>query len=115
MRYRRTYQGIIWTNHALERLKARQIPQEYAWKTFRFPDGSKPGKSGGSQEFTKKIESYSVTVIAKQNDQKAWLILSAWIDPPIQGSIDVKNRHQPKESILSWIVKTIFNLFRHSS
>ena len=55
MGYSRTYQGIIWTNHVLERLKARKIPQEYAWKTFRFPDGSKQGKSGGSQEFTKKI------------------------------------------------------------
>ena len=115
MGYSRTYQGIIWTNHALERLKARKIPQEYAWKTFRFPDGSKQGKSGGSQEFTKKIDSYSVTIITKQNDRKEWIILSAWIDPPIQGSIDVKDRYKSKETTISWLIRAIFKMFRKTS
>ncbi len=111
MGYSRTYQGIIWTNHTLERLKARKIPQEYAWKTFRFPDGSKKGKSGGSQEFTKKIDPYSVTVIAKQNDKKEWLILSAWIDPPIQGSIDMRDHYRKKESTAAWMIKMFLKLF----
>lgn len=112
MGYSRTYQGIIWTNHALERLKARKIPQEYVWKAFHFPDGLKQCKSGGSQEFMKQIDKYSVTVIAKQNDKKEWLILSAWIDPPIQGSIDVKDHYKTKESTISWIIRTILSLFQ---
>ncbi|MDP4010960.1 MAG: hypothetical protein Q8P72_01910 [Candidatus Roizmanbacteria bacterium] len=112
MGYSRTYQGIIWTNHALERLAARKIPQEFAWKTFRFPDGSKQGKSGGSQEFVKKIENHTITLIAKQNEKNEWLILSAWIDPPYQGSIDMNDRYKKRESTLSWLFRTILGLFQ---
>lgn len=112
MGYSRTYQGIIWTNHALERLKARKIPQEFAWKTFRFPDGSKQGKSGGSQEFVKKIENHTITLIAKQNEKREWLILSVWIDPPIQGSIDMRDQYRKKESTASWIIKMFLRLFQ---
>jgi len=57
---------------------------------------------------------FSINFI-KQNDKKEWIILSAWIDPPIQGSIDVKDHHKTKGSTVSWIVKTIFKMFKITS
>ena len=111
MSYSRTYQGIIWTNHALERLKYRKIPQEYAWKAFRFPDSSHQGKTQGSHEFVKSIQKHMITTIAKQNDRKEWIILSAWIDPPFAGSIDLESKPNNKQSILSWILRSIYQIF----
>ena len=112
MKYSRTYQGIIWTNHALERLKARKIPQEYTWKTFRYPDSSKQGHESGSHEFVKQIDQYKITVIAKQNDKKEWLILSAWIDPPLEGSVYLKDQYQDRDSVMMWLFRTILRLFQ---
>jgi len=80
MSYSKSYKGVIWTNHAIDRLRARNIPQEYAWKAFRFPDSTKRGKASDSNEYIKKIDRYTVTIIAKQNEKKEWLILSVWID-----------------------------------
>lgn len=113
MKYSPTYQGIIWTHHALKRLADRKIPQEYAWRAFTFPDRSKKGNAAHSTEFIKQINTHTVSVIAKQNDHKQWLILSAWITPPIPGSIDhIKTKTH--SSILSWLVRIVVRLFKHT-
>lgn len=111
MSYSRTYQGIIWTNHALERLKARQIPQESAWKAFRFPESSYKGKTQGSFEFAKKIQKNTITTVAKQNDRKEWIILSAWIDPPLTSSIDIEDHDQSRKPIAIWFTRKILRMF----
>ena len=82
------YGGVIWTHHALERLSQRGISHEDALKTFRSPDKSFPGKRQGSYEYIKYFGEKRVTLIGKQNDVKEWIIVSAWVDPPIPGSLD---------------------------
>ncbi len=77
------YGGVIWTKHALERLGKRGLTQELAWQAFNHPDEEKKGKTAGSYEFRKRIDKSTVTVIAKQNEKREWLILSAWVKPPL--------------------------------
>jgi len=88
MGYQQYFGGAIWTNHALERLHQRKIPQEMAWKAFQYPQKSLSGKQEGTIEYQRRFNNSLVTVIAKQNSKKEWLILSCWVDPPLSGSID---------------------------
>lgn len=88
----RVYGGAIWTNHALERLGARGLTQELAWKTFQHPDYSGKGKQKGAWEYRKKFGNSTATVIAKQNEKYEWLILSCWIEPPLPGYLDDRKK-----------------------
>lgn len=110
MNYSRTYGGVIWTNHALERLKGRKIPQEIAWKAFRFPEETRKGKAPGSLEFVKLLDIYTVTVIAKKNDRREWIIVSCWIDPPLPGSVDLQEKKK-HVSTFSWIISVLRRAF----
>lgn len=92
-----TYGGIIWTHHALERLAQRGISQQDALKTFRNPDKSFPGKQEGSHEYRKYFGDKRVTLIGKQNEAKQWIIVSAWVDPPLPGSPDDLNQRAYRE------------------
>ncbi len=87
-----SYGDIIWTNHALERLSGRGIAQDDALRTFRSPDKSFPGKKKGTYEYIKYFGEKRVTLIGKQNEQRQWIILSAWVDPPLVGSEDEKRQ-----------------------
>lgn len=86
------YKNIIWTNHVLQRLNDRNIPQELAWKAFRYPDKSMPGNSSHTTEFVKRIDERTVTIVATQNSKREWIILSCWVHPPFAGSIDIKKK-----------------------
>ncbi|MBU1017326.1 MAG: DUF4258 domain-containing protein [Patescibacteria group bacterium] len=78
----RNYGGVIWTNHALERLVQRGLPQDWAWQTFQYPEESKQGKQAGTVEYGRRFGDYKVLVVAKQNERGEWLILSCWVNPP---------------------------------
>lgn len=85
------YAGVIWTHHALERLGQRGLTQKLAASAFIHPDNTVPAKNGGT-EFQKRVGPSMVTVIAKQNEKREWIILSCWIDPPLPGSIDIQKK-----------------------
>jgi hypothetical protein len=87
------YAGLIWTNHVLERMMERGIKQEMASETFHHPDKSFKGRESGSMEYQKRFGHSRVTVIARQNDQREWIILSAWIDPPLAGTPDARKKN----------------------
>lgn len=87
----RYFGGIIWTNHVLERLGDRKLPQELAFETFKNPDNRQKGKNG-TTEYRKKFNTFKITVIAKQNEKKEWIILSCWRDPPLSGTFDAKQQ-----------------------
>lgn len=93
----RLYRGIIWTNHALERLGQRGLSQDLAWQSFSSPDKYFPGKNPGTFEFQKRFGPSLVTIIAKQNEKREWLILSNWIDPPLPGTIDYFKKEEYKK------------------
>ena len=86
------YGGVIWTNHSLGRLKDRRFSQSLALKAFVHPDSKKDGKQSGTVEYVKKYQNSIITVIAKKNEKRQWVILSCWIDPPLKGSVDDKKR-----------------------
>ena len=91
MAYSQSYGGVIWTNHAIQRMQERGLPQEWALQAFQHADRSSPSKDGG-MEFQKRIEQFRVTVIAKRNERYEWVIISCWMDPPQYGTKDYKKR-----------------------
>jgi len=88
MEYKREYGGIIWTNHALERLKDRAFPQDKAWETIKYADIEKAGQKANTREFKKKFGAQTVTAIASKNEKGEWVVVSCWIDPPVIGTKD---------------------------
>lgn len=93
MKYAQRYGGLIWTNHAILRLKERGFSQDQALLAFKNPDQSFKGKKGGV-EYRKRIENSLLTLIAKQNERREWVVISAWVDPPLPGSPDWKKREE---------------------
>jgi hypothetical protein len=70
--------GVIWTNHAIERLRQRRIKQGDAWATWNNPDQSRKGAALGSWVYYKTYRDTKIEVVAKKNEKKEWLILSVW-------------------------------------
>jgi len=70
--------GVIFTNHAIKRLYERKIAQSDAWYTIKHADSQTKGKTPGSWKFSKSYGPQTIQIIAKQNEQKQWLVLSCW-------------------------------------
>ncbi|MCX6705339.1 MAG: efflux RND transporter periplasmic adaptor subunit, partial [Candidatus Woesebacteria bacterium] len=98
------YGGVIWTNHALDRLRERGIRQGDAWATWRNPEHSKKGTISGSWVYYRNYEGTQIEVVAKQNERKVWLILSVW-------SRTVTENHKKPQSFLNFIMKKLFSAF----
>ena len=94
--------GVIWTNHALDRLRERGIKQGDAWATWRNPQTSKKGSALGSWVYYRNYNGIQIEVVAKQNDKKEWIILSVWSQPVFES-------HKKHQSFLNFIVKKIFS------
>lgn len=77
----KNFGGVIWTNHALQRLRERGIKQGDAWATFKRPDQSRYAASKGAWVYYKTYGNQKVEVVAKQNEKKEWIILSVWSKP----------------------------------
>jgi hypothetical protein len=87
----RNFGGVIWTKHALSRLRERGIKQGDAWATWRRPDKSRfSGKKNG-WVYKRNFGSKMIGVIAKKNEKGDWIILSAW-EKPLLRSNRGKNR-----------------------
>lgn len=93
----RKYGGIIWTNHALERLGQRGLSQELAWQAYKYADTSFPGKQSGTTEYQKRVQNSLITLILKKTEDNEWLVLSCWIDPPLFGTEDYRKKEQYKK------------------
>jgi hypothetical protein len=79
----RNFGGVIWTNHALERMRERGIKQGDAWATWRNPEQSRKGSSG-NWVYYRTYGGTRIEVVAKQNEKREWLILSVWSQPVYQ-------------------------------
>lgn len=104
----RTYGGVIWTNHALERLRQRDIKQGDAWATFNRPDQHRKGKAADSWISYKTYKDKKIEVVAKKNDKGEWIILSVWSRP-----VYAKKEHthrKSNDSLMIKILKFIFNV-----
>lgn len=72
------FKGVIWTNHALQKLRERNINQGDAWATFSHPQESKFARTKGGWVFYRNYSGYQIEVVATQNENKQWVILSVW-------------------------------------
>jgi hypothetical protein len=91
------YGGIIWTNHALERLKQRGLSQELAWQAYKYPDRSFPGRELGTTEYQRRYDKSLVTLITKFTEKREVIVISAWVDPPMPGTVDAAKRDAYKK------------------
>lgn len=101
----REYGGVIWTNHALDRLRQRGIKQGDAWATFRRPEQSRYAKSKGAWIYYRTYGSEKVEVVAKKNERGQWIILTVWSRPVRQ---EFYQRKSKKSSLLGRILSSIF-------
>lgn len=74
----RNYGGIIWTNHALQRLKEREIKQGDAWAVWNRPDQSRYSKTQGAWVYYRTYGNERIEVVAKKNEKSEWIVLSVW-------------------------------------
>lgn len=105
------YGGVIWTNHALKRMRERGIKQGDAWATFKRPDTSKYARIKKAYVYYKTWGNTKIEVVAKQNDKppvhrtsgpaEEWLILSVWSKPA-----DKFGKQNKKKSFWSLIKKS---------
>jgi len=70
--------GVIWTNHAIRRMKERGISQSDAWATWSRPDQSRYATVKGAWIYYKTYGNEKIEVVAKKNERGEWLILSVW-------------------------------------
>ncbi len=74
----RNYGGIIWTNHAMQRLSERGIKQGDAWAVWNRPDESRYDSEGkGAWVYYKTFGDQRIEVVAKQDEYKKWIV-SFW-------------------------------------
>lgn len=98
--------GVIWTNHALDRLNERGIKQGDAWATWKNPDQSRYGSAQGAWVYYKTYGSTKIEVVAKQNDKKEWVILSVW-SKPVDQEEKVETPKKSKHSFLKELVRQV--------
>lgn len=96
----RNYRNLIWTNHALDRLRERGIKQGDAWATWRNPGQSRKGTIPGSWIYCRDWGETQIEVVAKQNERREWIVLSVWS----------RRVPQAPSEISFW--KVLYNLFK---
>jgi len=72
------YGGVIWTNHALDRMKERGVSQGDAWYTFQRPDQTRYAKANGAWVYYRSYPGEKIEVVAKKDKFGKWIILSVW-------------------------------------
>lgn len=99
------YGGVIWTNHAIQRLYDRGIKQGDAWATWRNPEQSRYARSKGAWIYYKTYGDERIEVVARQNEKKEWIILSVW-NKKIY-SHKKESQYPIKKSLLTKLIESI--------
>jgi hypothetical protein len=84
--------GVIWTNHAISRMRQRGIKQGDAWATWNRPEQSRKGSgaSQGAWVYYRTWGNQKIEVVAKQNEKREWIVISVWSDPVYQNNSPIK-------------------------
>lgn len=72
------YQGVVWTNHALQRLSERGIKIDDALLTLNSPQESRYAETKDAWVFYRTWGKDKIEVVAKQNEKGEWVVLSVW-------------------------------------
>lgn len=90
------FAGAIWTDHAMDRMKERGIPKDYATEAIKNPDSFQSNNGDGTKS-TKKIADRTITLVTKKNERGEKIVVSIWMDPPMIGTKDHKNKLRYKK------------------
>lgn len=106
----RNFGGVIWTNHALNRLRERGIKQGDAWATWNRAEQTRKGASG-NWVYYKNWGGTQIEVVAKQNEKREWIILSVWSRPVFPGPPNSPKSLNPPtfSSFFKNLVKILFS------
>jgi hypothetical protein len=75
----REYKNVIFTQHALQRMKLRRINQEMVVTAIRRPDKQEL-EGDGDTKFIKLVDGRSLHVVSKYlNEDRKWLVISTWV------------------------------------
>ncbi|MDX1992621.1 MAG: DUF4258 domain-containing protein [bacterium] len=75
----RTYKNLIFTDHALERMRLRRISQAMIASAVQAPD-AREKEADGDTKFIKTIQRRPVHVVAHyETDEKKWLVKTVWV------------------------------------
>lgn len=96
MDVKQDYSGLLFTHHARGQVADRGMKQDMVWETWKNPDHVTPGKKIETERFIKKFDNTTVTVIAKHTENHEWLVVSCWMDPPLPGTRDAKQKEAYK-------------------
>lgn len=72
------YGGVIWTDHALQRLKERGIKIDHALATLNRPQESRYAQTKGSWIYYRTWGNERIEVVSSQNKEREWVVLSVW-------------------------------------
>lgn len=107
--FQREYGGMIWTNHAMERLASRRIPQSDALKVMQRPDQTFPGKKDNTVKFIRTLNGRKIHLVGSLNESKKWVVLTAFV----RGEEDQYGF--PEKYIymfVDWLIDRIIGLFK---
>lgn len=85
------YKSLILTNHAIDRISQRAITEEDIWQTYKSPDFQEERKNNAVLR-SKRFKNYEISIIYKYSTENKPIILSVWMEPPIPGSKDAKEK-----------------------
>lgn len=73
------HKNVIFTKHALERMKLRRITPDMVVKAIKSPEQQEK-EDDGDTKFIKVINKRNLHVVANyQTDEKKWLVVSTWV------------------------------------
>lgn len=96
----KNYRGLVWTDHALKRLKERGIAQGDAWATWSRPAQSRHATIKGAWIYFRTFDKTKIEVVAKKEKGK-WVVLSVWSRP-------LWGKPKKSESFLTFLFKRIW-------
>lgn len=105
---------FIWTNHAKERNKERQITEKWIEQTVNSPDETK-ALENGKTEYKKRFGNQTVAVVTTKSREGKYLVLSTWINPPNLGTYDFKKNEYLKKIKKAGNLKKLWLTFLHQA
>ena len=108
----RYYKGVVFTNHALDRIRERGISQGDAWATFSHPQESKYATTKGAWVFYRTCGDNRIEVVASQNKEKKWVILSVWSKQVFPKSSQASQKPNFLENQVEKVLQNLLGRFR---
>jgi len=105
---KRVFNGVVFTNHAMERAGERGVSQQDAWATLNNPDSVRYAQDRQKWVYYRTFGDRKVEVVASKNGSGQWVVVSVW-DKPYFGP---KVRSKLNDPIWKRVVKELVGIFR---